>query len=67
MESWPERIRQAMVAPQNEANRQAQTLEHAGQGSQAATLRLFGRLNGIEDALIALSEQIEEQANASRR
>jgi len=64
---WPDRIRTEMVAPQVDANRKAAELERKGKGADALTLRIFGRLNGIENGLVALSEQLEEMHRASGR
>lgn len=60
MDDWPQRIRAAIVTPQTLANEEAGKTERKGRPQEAITLRLFGRLNGIEDGLIELSMQIED-------
>jgi hypothetical protein len=66
MADWPTKVKIAMVTPQKKANREAAKLEAAGNPAGGLELRVFGRLNGIEAALLALSEQIAEH-DASRR
>ncbi|HEU5214157.1 MAG TPA: hypothetical protein VFU30_01315 [Gaiellaceae bacterium] len=65
-QSWPNRIRTEMSAQQNLANREAEKYEADGDSEAGFRLRVVGRLNGIEDALVLLSTQIEESQRASR-
>ncbi len=61
--SWPSHIRTAMSAAQNVANLEAMKHEGADGDELGFRLRVLGRLNAIEDALIELSKQIEEQGS----
>ncbi|HTE83953.1 MAG TPA: hypothetical protein VK821_04410 [Dehalococcoidia bacterium] len=59
-ESWPDRIRDAIVAPQLEANEEALKHEQMGDATEGNRVRMFGRMNGIENGLIELSRQLQE-------
>jgi hypothetical protein len=61
--SWPSHIRTAMSAAHNVANLEAMKHEGVDGDELGFRLRVLGRLNGIEDALIELSKQIEEQSS----
>lgn len=61
--SWSSHIRTAMSAAQSVANLEAMKHEGAEGDELGFRLRILGRLNGIEDALIELSKQIEEQGS----
>ena len=59
-ESWPDRTRAVIVAPQNEANAKALEHEQMGNATEGNRLRMFGRMNGIENGLIEVSRQLQE-------
>jgi hypothetical protein len=65
--SWPDQVKNAMVRPQLHANHQAEKYEATGDVDKGFRVRVFGRINGIEDALIVLSQQLEEMHLASGR